>query len=120
MNVCYRLSLVENVDGQCRLIEEVREERFFVGESDILPSIDICVQLMNEGEKALIDSDIRHCYGERGLEEKGIPPTSKDSPSYRMKIELEVQRWSSSPDPQTLQVNERLFWGFVFVFSVSR
>ena len=113
VTVSYRLSLVDVLSATSRLIEEVPEERFFVGESDVLPAIDICVQSMSEGERATIHSDIRHCYGEKGFPEKGIPPTNKDSPDYRMNIELELQRWSPAPDPQLLPANERLFWGFV-------
>ncbi len=67
---------------------------------------------MDRGEHAFIDSDVRHCYGENGCEEKQIPPLASEN-SYRMKIDLEFHDWKYAPDIQTLTINERLYWGFV-------
>jgi hypothetical protein len=67
---------------------------------------------MDRGEHAFIDSDVRHCYGENGCEEKQIPPISSEN-SYRMKIDLEFHDWKYAPDIQTLTTNDRLYWGFV-------
>ena len=108
--VSYTLSLVDNSTLIERPIESVSNERFFLSECDIIPAIDICVQLMNRGERALVDSDIRHCYGENGCEEKQIPPISSTD-SYRMKIDLELHDWKSPSDVQYLPVEERLYWG---------
>jgi hypothetical protein len=93
-----------------RLIETITNEIFFIGEYDILPAIDIAIQLMDRGENALIDSDIRHCYGEKGCEEKQIPPITSNN-LYRMKINLEFHDWKAAYDIQTLTINERLYWG---------
>ncbi|CAF0817990.1 unnamed protein product [Rotaria sordida] len=108
--VSYKLSLVDNLTSNIRLIESVSNEKFFVSECDIIPAIDICVQTMNRGECALIDSDIRHCYGDMGCLEKEIPSVSSNN-SYRMKIELELHDWQSPVDVQKLLINERLCWG---------
>jgi len=64
---------------------------------------------MNRGERAVIDSDARHCYGEIGCQEKQIPSSSTGP--FRMKIDLELHDWISPPDIETLSIAERLQWG---------
>ncbi|UJR07620.1 hypothetical protein I4U23_011909 [Adineta vaga] len=107
--VSYKLYLVDNLTEDSRLIETITNESFIIGEYDILPAIDIVIQLMDRSEHALIDSDVRHCYGENGCEEKQIPPITSTN-SYRMKIDLELVDWTDAPDIPTLSVNERLNW----------
>jgi hypothetical protein len=63
---------------------------------------------MNRGERALIDSDVRHCYGQNDCEDKQISSITSLNP-YRMKIELEFHDWISPPDIQTLSIDERLY-----------
>ena len=109
--VSYKLFLVDSSTGESRLIESVDDESFFVGEHEILPAIDICVQLMDRGEHALIDADVRHCYGDIGCPEKKIPASSSTGP-YRMKIDVELHDWKVSSDVETLAAAERLSWGF--------
>ena len=109
-HVSYRLLLVDNLTSTARLIEEVNNEQFFVSEYDILAAIDIAVQVMNRGERALIESQVRHCFGDEGCEEKQVPPLSSNN-TYRMRIELELHDWNTAPDVQTLSVDERLSWG---------
>ena len=101
---------MENLTSTARLIEEVNNERFFVSEYDVLAAIDIAVQVMNRGERALIESHVRHCFGDEGCEEKQVPPLSSSN-AYRMRIELELHDWSTAPDVQTISVEERLSWG---------
>ncbi|CAF3014140.1 unnamed protein product [Rotaria sp. Silwood2] len=108
--VSYKLSLVDNLTSNIRLIENVSNERFFISECDIISAIDISVQTMDRGECALIDSDTRHCYGDIGCLDKEIPPNSSNN-SYRMIIELELHDWQSPSDVQKLSINERLYWG---------
>ena len=107
----YKLFVVDSSTGESRLIESVDDERFFVGEHEILPAIDICVQLMDRGERALIDADTRHCYGEMGYPEKKISARSSTGP-YRMKIDVELHDWQVASDVETLSAAERLSWGF--------
>ncbi|CAF1139388.1 unnamed protein product [Adineta ricciae] len=107
--VSYELYLVDDLTKDSRLIEKITNESFFIGEYEILPAIDIVIQLMDRGEHALIDSDVRHCYGENGCEEKQIPPVTSTS-SYRMRIDLELVDWKDAPDISTLPINERLQW----------
>jgi hypothetical protein len=102
-----------------RLIETISNESFFVGEYDILPAIDIAIQLMERGEHAFIDSDVRHCYGQIGCQEKQIPPAS-ETDSYRMKIDIEFHDWKPAPDIQTLSIDNRLFWGYVSFYFLPR
>ena len=110
--VSYELFLIDTSTSDSRLIETVNNESFFIGEYDILPAIDMSIQLMDRGERAIIDSDVRHCYGENGCEEKQIPPFTTTNP-YRMKIDLQFHDWKDPVDIQTLSINERLTWGFV-------
>jgi len=108
--VSYKLFLIDNSTSDSRLIETITNESFFIGEYDILSAIDITIQLMDRGEHAIIDSDIRHCYGEQGCEEKQIPPISSNN-SYRMKIDLEFHDWKQPIDIQILTADQRLYWG---------
>ena len=80
VTISYELSMVNSLTSETRLVEKVSNERYFVSENDFIPAIDICVQSMDRGERALIDSDIRHCYGEIGCEEKQIPSVSPLNP----------------------------------------
>jgi tetratricopeptide (TPR) repeat protein len=102
--------MVDSLTSNVRLIETVTNEKYFVSENDLIPAIDICVQLMDRGERALIDSDIRHCYGDIGCQDKHIPPITSINP-YRMKIELELHDWISPADVQILSIDQRLYWG---------
>jgi tetratricopeptide (TPR) repeat protein len=102
--------MVDSLTSNVRLIETVTNEKYFVSENDLIPAIDICVQLMDRGERALIDSDIRHCYGDIGCQDKHIPPITSMNP-YRMKIELELHDWISPADVQILSIDQRLYWG---------
>ena len=70
---------------------------------------------MDRGELASIDSDIRHCYGNAGCPEKNIPEVKTNDHSYRMKIILELHDWKRIDDIQSLSVEERIFWGFLFL-----
>ncbi|CAF3445624.1 unnamed protein product [Rotaria socialis] len=108
--VSYKLSIIDSLTSNIHLIENVSKERFFISECDIIGAIDICVQSMNRGECALINCDIRHCYGEMGCHEKQIPAISTNN-SYRMLIELELHDWQSPPDIRKLSIDERLYWG---------
>lgn len=112
--VSYQLFLIDSSTLDSRLIETITNESFFVGEYDILPAIDITIQLMDRGEHAIIDSDIRHCYGENGCEEKGIPPITSEN-TYRMKIDLELHDWKYPEKIQTLTINERINWRFISI-----
>ncbi|CAF1047316.1 unnamed protein product [Adineta steineri] len=107
--VSYKLFLFDNITKESRLIESVTNENCFVGEYDILPAIDIVIQLMDRGERAMIDSEARHCYGDIGCEEKQVPPITSTN-SYSMKIDLELHDWKYAPEIQTLSVKERLYW----------
>ncbi|CAM2710587.1 unnamed protein product [Rotaria socialis] len=107
--VSYKLFLIDDSTADSHLIETVTNESFFVSESDILPAIDISIQLMDRGEHAFIDADMRHGYGEIGCIEKEIPSISPNI-KYRMKIDLEFHDWKDAPDIQTLSIDERLHW----------
>lgn len=110
VTISYELFLVNSLTNESRLIEKISNDRYFLSENDLISAIDISLQSMNRGERALIDSDIRHCYGDIGCEEKQIPPPNSLHP-YRMKIDLELHQWISPIDIQLLPLNERLYWG---------
>lgn len=110
VTISYELSIVNPLTSESRLIETINREEYLLSESDLIPAIDISIQSMDRGEIALIDSDVRHCYGEIGCEEKQLPPVSSLNP-YRMKIHLEVHQWSQPIDVQLLSIDDRLKWG---------
>ena len=110
VTISYELSLVNSLTSDIRLIEKISNERYFVSEGDLIPAIDISIQLMDRGEIALIDSDVRHCYGDIGCAEKQLPPISSLNP-YRMKIHIELHDWINPTDIQFLTIHDRLSWG---------
>lgn len=110
VTISYELSLVNSLTSENRLIEKISNERYFVSEGDFIPAIDISIQSMDRGEIALIDSDVRHCYGDIGCEEKQLPPTTSLNP-YRMKIHIELHDWINPMDIQFLSIHDRIHWG---------
>ncbi|CAF1401216.1 unnamed protein product, partial [Didymodactylos carnosus] len=99
--ITYSLFLV---DGGL-LVDESRELKYFVGECEVIPAIDISIQLMNKQEKAQIQADSRHCYGTLAYAEKHIPPSSN------LRIELELLDWQYAPEIHSITLKERLEWG---------
>ena len=109
VTISYTLSLVDSITSNIRVVESVNNEKYFISEYDLIPAIDICIQSMDRGEHALIDSDVRHCYGQNGCQEKLIPPITSLNP-YRIKIDLILHDWISPPDVRILSIDQRLYW----------
>ena len=109
VTVNYSLSLLDEKSGETTLIEEKRNEEFFVGETDIIVAIDLAVQAMDEGELAVVVADVRHVYGNEGFVEKGIPPKDEDN-DYKMQIQLELIRFCPAPNVELLSADERILW----------
>ena len=109
VTVNYSLALRDEKSGETTLIEEKRNEEFFVGETDIIAAIDLAVQSMDEGELASLVVDVRHVYGNEGFAEKGIPPKN-DENDYKMEIQLELLQFRPAPNVELLSADERILW----------
>lgn len=112
VEISYKLFVVDDVDDEGRMVDQVDKQRFFLSEYDLMPSIDIVLQTMHRNERSLIVSDVRHCYGTLGCQEKGIPAVEQGNNVYKMKIELELHNWTNPPSTKDLSIEDRLFWGF--------
>uniref|UniRef100_UPI00398E32CB peptidyl-prolyl cis-trans isomerase FKBP8 n=1 Tax=Pristiophorus japonicus TaxID=55135 RepID=UPI00398E32CB len=83
-------------------VEEDPTLPFTVGDGDVIQALDLCIQLMDRGEVALIISDAKYAYGSLGSSQPIIPPNAT--------VHLEVQLFSvvDSPDIELLSGKERL------------
>ncbi|XP_072261141.1 peptidyl-prolyl cis-trans isomerase FKBP8 isoform X2 [Pyxicephalus adspersus] len=55
--------------------EELDNLTFTLGDGDVMQSMDLCVQLMELGETALVEADAKYCYGKQGRN-PDIPPNA--------------------------------------------
>ncbi|XP_020391165.1 peptidyl-prolyl cis-trans isomerase FKBP8 [Rhincodon typus] len=83
-------------------VEEDPNLCFTVGDGDVIQALDLCVQLMDQNEVALIVSDAKYAYGSLGSSEPSVPSNAT--------VHLEVQLLSvgDSPDLELLSGKERL------------
>ncbi|XP_078054644.1 peptidyl-prolyl cis-trans isomerase FKBP8 [Mustelus asterias] len=83
-------------------VEEDPSLCFTVGDGDVIQALDLCIQLMDQDEVAIIISDAKYAYGSLGSSQPVVPPGSA--------VHLEVQLLSVSdgPDIELLSGKERL------------
>lgn len=117
--ISYELFLVDRTNEEVRFIERVSHLNFFINQFDVFPAIDISIQLMDRGERSVVDADPRHCYGHLGCSEKNIPPIEGENFDYRMKIDLVLEEWKLPDEISDLSVDQRIFWGSVLFSRVT-
>ncbi|XP_061456971.1 peptidyl-prolyl cis-trans isomerase FKBP8 [Rhineura floridana] len=83
------------------VVEENPELTFTLGDCDVIQALDLCVQLMEMRERALIISDAKYCFGSQGRS-PNIPPDS----SLALEVELLVAR--NAPDLELLSGKEKI------------
>ncbi|XP_026099323.1 peptidyl-prolyl cis-trans isomerase FKBP8-like [Carassius auratus] len=84
------------------VVEELPNLSFTLGDGDVLQALDLTVQLMEMGEKALIEAGAKYAYGALGSSAPAVPPGSD--------LILEVQLLSAddAPDLELMPPSERI------------
>ncbi|XP_046789770.1 peptidyl-prolyl cis-trans isomerase FKBP8 isoform X3 [Gallus gallus] len=83
------------------VVEENPSLTFILGDCDVLQALDLCVQLMEMGETALIMSDAKYCYGAQGRS-PDIPPNAA------LTLEVELLEARDAPDLELLSGREKI------------
>ncbi|NXG15481.1 FKBP8 isomerase, partial [Grallaria varia] len=82
-------------------VEEDPALTFTLGDCDVLQALDLCVQLLEMGETALIVSDAKYCYGAQGRS-PDIPPNAP------LTLEVELLGARDAPDLELLSGKEKI------------
>uniref|UniRef100_A0A9J8A455 peptidylprolyl isomerase n=1 Tax=Cyprinus carpio carpio TaxID=630221 RepID=A0A9J8A455_CYPCA len=84
------------------VVEELPNLSFTLGDGDVLQVLDLTVQLMEMGEKALIEAGAKYTYGALGSSTPAVPPDAD--------LILEVQLLSAedAPDLELMPPSERI------------
>ncbi|KAI6072400.1 Peptidylprolyl isomerase [Aix galericulata] len=83
------------------VVEEDPGLAFTLGDCDVLQALDLCVQLLELGETALIVSDAKYCYGSHGRS-PDIPPNAA------LTLEVELLEARDGPDLELLSGKEKV------------
>ncbi|XP_065604807.1 peptidyl-prolyl cis-trans isomerase FKBP8 [Cyrtonyx montezumae] len=83
------------------VVEENPSLTFTLGDCDVLQALDLCVQLMEMGETALIVSDAKYCYGAQGRS-PDVPPNAA------LTLEVELLEARDGPDLELLSGKEKI------------
>ncbi|XP_020669929.3 peptidyl-prolyl cis-trans isomerase FKBP8 [Pogona vitticeps] len=82
------------------VVEEASTLTFTLGDCDIIHALDLCVQLMEMGETAMILSDAKYCYGPQGRS-PDVPPDAS------LAFEVELLSARDAPDLELLSGKEK-------------
>ncbi|XP_053321691.1 peptidyl-prolyl cis-trans isomerase FKBP8 [Spea bombifrons] len=83
------------------VVEDQDSLTFTLGDGDVIQALDLCVQLMELGETALVESDAKYCYGMEGRS-PDIPPNSN------LILEVTLLNAQDGPDLELLTGQEKL------------
>ncbi|XP_051893550.1 peptidyl-prolyl cis-trans isomerase FKBP8 [Pristis pectinata] len=83
-------------------VEEDPSLTFTVGDGDVIQALDLCIQLMEPGEVALIISDAKYAYGCLGSTQPTVPSNAT------VHIEIQLLSVKDGPDIELLSGKERL------------
>ncbi|XP_057243268.1 peptidyl-prolyl cis-trans isomerase FKBP8 [Malurus melanocephalus] len=83
------------------VVDEDPALTFTLGDCDVLQALDLCVQLLEMGETALIVSEAKYCYGAQGRS-PDIPPNSS------LTLEVELLDARDAPDLELLSGREKI------------
>nr|AAI52651.1 FK506 binding protein 8 [Danio rerio] len=84
------------------VVDELKDLSFTLGDGDVLQALDLTVQLMEMGEKALIEAAAKYAYGALGSSAPAVPPDAD--------LLLEVQLLSADEalDLELMPPSERI------------
>ncbi|XP_026538959.1 peptidyl-prolyl cis-trans isomerase FKBP8 [Notechis scutatus] len=83
------------------VVEDDPRLTFTLGDCDGIQALDLCVQLMDMGETALITSDGKYCFGPQGRS-PDIPPNAS------LTLEVELLTAQDAPDLELLSGEEKV------------
>ncbi|KAM4548734.1 peptidyl-prolyl cis-trans isomerase FKBP8 [Odontesthes bonariensis] len=83
-------------------VEDQPNVSFTLGDGDVIQALDLTVQLMEMGEKALIRTDAKYAYGARGSLEPEVPPNAE------LSLEVELLEATDAPDLELLPPVEKI------------
>ncbi|XP_069783931.1 peptidyl-prolyl cis-trans isomerase FKBP8 [Narcine bancroftii] len=83
-------------------VEDDPSLTFTVGDGDVIQALDLCIQLMDPGEVALIISDAKYAYGCLGSSQPTVPSNAT------VHIEIQLLSVKDCPDIELLPGKERL------------
>ncbi|XP_074525285.1 peptidyl-prolyl cis-trans isomerase FKBP8 [Halichoeres trimaculatus] len=84
------------------LVQEQPGLSFTLGDGDVIQALDLTVQLMEMGEKALIQTDAKYAYGVQGSFEPEVPPNAE------LSLEVELKEATDAPDLEMLPPAEKI------------
>lgn len=84
------------------LVEEQPCLSFTLGDGDVFQALDLSVQLMEMGEKALIQTDAKYAYGARGSLEPEVPANAE------LSLEVQLLEATDAPDLELLPPAEKI------------
>ncbi|KAK7889669.1 hypothetical protein WMY93_025229 [Mugilogobius chulae] len=84
------------------LAMEKSDLSFTLGDGDVIQALDLTVQLMERGEKALVLTDSKYAYGSQGSFDPKVPPNAE------LSLEVELLEATDSPDLELLPPKEKI------------
>ncbi|XP_072295243.1 peptidyl-prolyl cis-trans isomerase FKBP8 [Eucyclogobius newberryi] len=84
------------------LVEEISDLTFTLGDRDVIQALDLTVQLMELGERALVLSDAIYAYGSQESFDPKIPANAE------LSLEVELLEATDSPDLELLPPKEKI------------
>ncbi|XP_043392019.1 peptidyl-prolyl cis-trans isomerase FKBP8 isoform X2 [Chelonia mydas] len=83
------------------VVEDNPSLSFTLGDCDVMQALDLCAQLLEMGETALIMSDAKYCFGPQGRS-PDIPPHAA------LTLEVQLLAVQDAPDLELLQGREKI------------
>ncbi|XP_067416887.1 peptidyl-prolyl cis-trans isomerase FKBP8 [Emydura macquarii macquarii] len=87
--------------GDGSMVDNDPSLSFTLGDCDVIQALDLCVQLMERGETALIMSDAKYCYGPQGRS-PDIPPHAA------LTLEVQLLAVQDAPDLELLSGRDKI------------
>lgn len=84
------------------LLVEQSNLSFTLGDGDVIQALDLTVQLMEMGEKALILTDAKYAYGLQGSTDPEVAPNAE------LSMEVELLKATDAPDLELLHPKEKI------------
>lgn len=84
------------------LVVEQSNLSFTLGDGDVIQALDLTVQLMELGEKALVLTDAKYAYGSQGNIDLGVAPNAE------LSLEIELLEAADAPDLELLSPKEKI------------
>ncbi|CAH1795894.1 unnamed protein product [Owenia fusiformis] len=97
------ISCVEKLESD-KIVDINSELTFTLGDGDVVQALDICLSLMERNEKAIIKTDAKYAYGEKGRK-PDIPPDAK------LTYEVQLLKVQPTLNVQKLSIAERITKG---------